>query len=137
MYTVTGSNAGSFPDLKGATSGVILPSNYNFSVTQSWSGSNVGPSGSTPFIQSSQVEFYNGELSGSSLTVTDGDLNGSNPFLNASTIAIAYTASYYNTSTVPGDNFLHKDTLPNNGEIYLLYDTGSYINAYINPSANL
>ena len=122
MYTVTGSNAGSFPDLKGATSGVILPSNYNFSVTQSWSGSNIGPSGSVPFIQSSQVEFYNGELSGSSLTVTDGDLNGSNPFLNASTTALAYTASYYNTTVTPRNSFLNKDTSPNNGEIYLLYD---------------
>ena len=122
MYTVTGSNAGSFPDLKGATSGVILPSNYNFSVTQSWSGSNVGPSGSIPFIQSSQVEFYNGELSGSSLTVTDGDLNGSNPFLNANTTALAYTASYYNTTVTPRNSFLNKNTSPNNGEIYLLYD---------------
>ena len=48
MYTVTGSNAGSFPNLEGRTSGVILPSNYSFTLTQSWSGSNAGLSGSIP-----------------------------------------------------------------------------------------
>ena len=133
MYRITGSNAGSFPDLKGATSGIILPSSYNFSITQSWSGSNIGPSGSIPFIQSSQIEFYNGELSGSRILVTDGDLNGGNPFLNPSTVALAYTASYYNTNIVPGDNFLNINTSPNNGEIYLLYDTGSYRG--VNPNS--
>ena len=126
MYTVTGSNAGSFPNLEGRTSGVILPSNYSFAVTQSWGGANIGPSGSIPFVRSTQEEFYSGELSGSVILVTDGDLNGSNPFLNPSTVALAYTASYYNTSITPGGNFLDRRTSPNNGEIYLLYDTGSF-----------
>lgn len=133
MYTVTGSNGGSFPNLEGRTSGVILPSNYSFAVTQSWSGSNVGPSGSIPFVRSTQEEFYSGELSGSVILVTDGDLNGSNPFLNPSTVALAYTASYYNTSITPGGNFLDRKTSPNNGEIYLLYDTGSFRG--VNPNS--
>jgi hypothetical protein len=135
MYIITGSNAGSFPNLNGQTSSVLLPSNYNFSVTQRWSGTNIGPSGSVPFTQSSQIEFYNGELSGSRLLVTDGDLNGGNPFLNANTTALAYTASYYfetfTTSSTPNplvfdgiplNNFLNINTSPNNGEIYLWVD---------------
>lgn len=133
MYTVTGSNAGSFPNLEGRTSGVILPSNYSFAVTQSWGGANIGPSGSIPFVRSTQEEFYSGELSGSVILVTDGDLNGSNPFLNPSTVALAYTASYYNTSITPGGNFLDRRTSPNNGEIYLLYDTGSFRG--VNPNS--
>lgn len=136
MYTVTGSNAGSFPNLEGRTSGVILPSDYSFALTQSWSGSNTGLSGSIPFIQSSQEEFYTGELSGSVILVTDGDLNGSNPFLNPSTVALAYTASYYNTNITPGGNFLDRRTSPNNGEIYLLYDGANSIpDIYIPPAA--
>ena len=128
MYIVTGSNAGSFPNLNGQTSSVLLPSNYNFSVTQRWSGTNIGPSGSVPFTQSSQIEFYNGELSGSRLLVTDGDLNGGNPFLNPSTLALFYTASVYSTSLIPAGNFLNQNTSPNNGEIYLLYDhTGTSV----------
>jgi hypothetical protein len=128
MYIVTGSNAGSFPNLNGQTSSVLLPSNYNFSVTQRWSGTNIGTSGSVPFTQSSQIEFYNGELSGSRLLVTDGDLNGGNPFLNPSTLALFYTASVYSTSLIPADNFLNQNTSPNQGEIYLLYDhTGTSI----------
>lgn len=122
MYTVTGSNAGSFPDLGGRTSSVILPSNYTFAVTQSWRRTDVGPSGSVVSLQSSQEEFYSGELSGSVILVTDGDLNGANPFLNPSTVALAYTASYYYTSITPSSNFLNNKTSPNNGEIYLLYD---------------
>ena len=133
MYTVTGSNAGSFPNLEGRTSGVILPSNYSFAVTQSWGGANISPSGSIPFVRSTQEEFYSGELSGSVILVTDGDLNGSNPFLNPSTVALAYTASYYNTSITPGGNFLDRRTSPNNGEIYLLYDTGSFRG--VNPNS--
>ena len=122
MYTITGSNAGSFPNLEGRTSGVILPSNYSFAVTQSWGGANISPSGSIPFVRSTQEEFYSGELSGSVILVTDGDLNGSNPFLNPSTVALAYTASYYDDTLVPAGNFLNINTSPNNGEIYLLYD---------------
>jgi hypothetical protein len=126
MYEVTGSEAGVFPNLNGQTSSVILPGNYTASVTQVWSGTTPSIVGPVAFTQSSQTEFFNGELSGSNLVVTNGDLNGDNPFLNVNTTILAYTASYYNTNTVPGGNFLNINTTPNNGEIYLLYDTGSY-----------
>jgi hypothetical protein len=122
MYEVTGSTGGVFPNLNGQTSSVILPGNYNTSVTQVWSGITPSTVGPVAFTQSSQVEFFNGELSGSNLVVTNGDLNGDNPFLNVNTTIVAYTASYYNTNTIPADNFLNRNTSPNSGEIYLLYD---------------
>jgi hypothetical protein len=122
MYEVTGSNAGVFPNLNGQTSSVILPGNYTASVTQVWSGDTPSVVGPVAFTQSSQTEFFNGELSGSNLVVTNGDLNGDNPFLQANTTLLAYTASYYNDNVIPAGNFLNINTSPNNGEIYLLYD---------------
>jgi len=122
MYEVTGSNAGVFPNLNGQTSSVILPGNYTASVTQVWSGTTPSIVGPVVFTQSSQTEFFNGELSGSNLVVTNGDLNGDNPFLNVNTTILAYTASYYDDTLVPAGNFLNINTSPNNGEIYLLYD---------------
>jgi hypothetical protein len=78
MGTITGSNGGTLPDLNGQTSSIILPGNYNTTVTQVWSGSNSGPLGIVPFTDSYQTEFFDGELSGSVITVTNGELNNCN-----------------------------------------------------------
>jgi hypothetical protein len=122
VYTVDGGNPGSFPDLNGATSSIILPSNYTASITQVWGGTHSTPVGEIPYVQSTQEEFYNGELSGSAIFITDGNLSSNNPFLNSRTVVLAYTASYYSNSVLPFTNFLEYNTSPNNGEIYLLYD---------------
>ena len=71
VSTITGSNGGSMPELFGATSSAILASG---SITQSWSGINQTISGSISYTHIDQSEFFNGELSGSSIVVTDGDL---------------------------------------------------------------
>jgi hypothetical protein len=68
---------------------------------------------------------YNGELEGTNLEVTDGNLNNGNPFLNPSTILTNYTPTFYKTSNVSINSFLLTTTSPGSGEIYLLYDTGS------------
>ena len=80
MYTITGSTGGTMPDLFGLTSSQYT-GNGVVNITQSWSGSTPSLNGLVPFINSTQEEFYNGELSGSVIQVTDGDLNGGNPFL--------------------------------------------------------
>jgi hypothetical protein len=80
--TITGSNGGTLPDLNGQTSSVILPSNYNTTVTQVWNGTNVGPLGPVSFVDSYQTEFFDGELSGSIITVTTQSLNPDNILLN-------------------------------------------------------
>ena len=54
MYTITGSDGGVFE---------------NIEVTQSWSGSYITPNGLVPYIQSTEDEFYNGELSGSNILI--------------------------------------------------------------------
>ena len=71
---ITGSNGGTMPDLFGQTQSF----NYFVNITQSWSGSNLTPAGYVGYIHDSQDEFFNGELSGSVLTVTTGSLSDCN-----------------------------------------------------------
>lgn len=71
---ITGSNGGVMPDLFGQTSSVYDYNNV-VNITQSWTGTTPSTSGSVPFTQITQEEFFNGQLSGSNLVVTNGDLN--------------------------------------------------------------
>jgi hypothetical protein len=41
LGTITGSDGGTLPNLNGQTSSVILPGNYNTTVTQVWDGTNI------------------------------------------------------------------------------------------------
>jgi hypothetical protein len=79
MYTITGSDGGVF-ELQ--------------NVTQSWSGSYVTPFGLTPYIQSTEDEFFNGEFSGSNILVTDGKLSDCDLILN----------TIFNTSSISINN---------------------------------
>ena len=75
--TTEGSNGGSMPELFGQTSSVYTyPGAVN--IDQVWYGATPSLSGSVPFTESYQTEFFNGELSGSNLVVTTGDLNDCN-----------------------------------------------------------
>ena len=77
MYTISGSTGGTMPNLFGLTSSQYT-GNGIVNITQSWSGSTPSLSGSVPFVNSTQEEFYNGELSGSVIQVTDGTLSDCN-----------------------------------------------------------
>jgi len=123
IVTVTGSNGGSMPNLLGVTQSI----GYYSPITQVWSGttdanSKVGP---VAFTQSSQIEFYDGELSGSILTVTTQSLNPDNPFLQVPTTLVAYTASISASLFVTYDSFL--SSTPSNGKIFLFFDSSSII----------
>ena len=69
MYTITGSDGGSFPNLS---------SSLYSQVTQSWVGSYSSYSGSIFYTQDDLSEFFDGELSGSNLIVENGELNNCN-----------------------------------------------------------
>jgi hypothetical protein len=71
---IEGGNGGSMPNLFGQTQSFDRFVN----ITQSWTGTTPSLSGSIPFTESYQYEFYNGELSGSNLVVTNGDLSDCN-----------------------------------------------------------
>jgi hypothetical protein len=74
---ITGSNGGVMPNLFGQTSSVYDYNNV-VNITQSWNGTIPSVSGSIPFTQINQEEFFNGELSGSNLVVTNGELSDCN-----------------------------------------------------------
>ena len=69
-----GDSGGTYPELFGQTSSLYTYLNV-VNVTQSWSGATPSVSGAVPFIQSSQTEFFDGQLSGSNLVVTTGKLS--------------------------------------------------------------
>jgi len=127
---ITGSQAGGFATLEDtyrgnrpvtASNGQLFTAPWasptadsiGLNVTQSWLGFNTTPFGLTAFTQSDAVEFFDGELSGSSLVVENGDLNGGNPFLSVNTTPILYdlvtrnpaaTVTYYTASLAVFDS---------------------------------
>jgi len=68
-YKISGSDGGSYPNLS---------SSLYSQITQSWTGSYMSYSGSITYTQDDLSEFFNGQLSGSNLTIDNGDLNASN-----------------------------------------------------------
>ena len=90
--TISGGNGGSMPDLFGQTQSFDRFVN----ITQVWSGSTPSLTGSVSFVQSSQIEFYNGELSGSVIVAETGDLSD----CNVEIIQVYYTSSVGSGSVI-------------------------------------
>jgi hypothetical protein len=120
--------------ISGSTGGTF--NQYNtIAFAQDWVQTYEGPTGTSYISQSSQYEFYNGELPGTEYIVTDGELNPGNEFKHPTTLEIYYDPTLYLSSNVPLDYFLNSVNSPNQGEIYLWYDTGSTINPSLTPGA--
>lgn len=99
--TIEGGNGGSMPDLLGQTASLFTyPGAVN--IDQVWYGSTPSLSGSVPFTESAQLEFYNGQLSGSNLVVTTGNLSDYEvitPVVYATSsfqAAYTYPSNFYN-----------------------------------------
>jgi hypothetical protein len=125
---VTGSSGGVMPEFNGTAS-----TNLYVNITQSWSGTTPSLLGNVAFTQSNQDEFFNGELSGSVITVSNGNLTDPDCeiYLRANTIETLYKPIFYKSTQLLGsDNslnvFLNPNTAPNPGEIYLYWDSGSF-----------
>ena len=86
------------------------------------------PFGANTVLITNEYDF-NGELEGTNIEVTDGNLNNGNPFLQISTVPTNYTPVFYKTNIIDDSIFLSINTSPNPGEIYLFYDTGSTSNS--------
>jgi hypothetical protein len=116
--------------ISGSTGGTF--NQYNtITFAQDWIQTYEGPTGISYISHSSQDEFYNGELPGTEFVVTDGELNEANEFKYPSTTQNTYTPTLYISNITPLEDFLNINTSPNQGEIYLWFDTGSFLN--INP----
>ncbi len=97
--------------------------NNNFSITQSYNITTPSLSGSVTTLHSSQDEFYNGELSGSVMLITNGELNPHcEQFKNPKFIAAKYKIRMYNESAgYSKDNFLSPSNSPTVGCIQTFY----------------
>ena len=116
--------------ISGSTGGTF--NQYNTTTfAQDWIQTYTGSTGISYISHSSQDEFYNGELPGTEFVVTDGELNDANEFKYPSTTQNTYTPTLYVSNITPLEDFLNINTSPNQGEIYLWFDTGSFLN--INP----
>jgi hypothetical protein len=97
---------------------------------QTWPQYYTGSTGVSTIIHSTQDEFYDGELPGTEYVVTDGELNPDNGFKYPTTLEIYYDPTLYLSNITPLENFLDINTSPNQGEIYLWFDTGSVLQPY-------
>jgi len=106
MYEITGSTGGTMPNLFGLTSSNFVYNNV-VNITQSWTGSTPSLLGPVAFVNNSQIEFYNGALSGSSIIVETGSLSHCNVEI----------AQVYNTAS------LFSNINPNSsGDYFRAYD---------------
>ena len=110
--------------MSGSTGGTFNQFN-NINFTQSWIQTYDGPTGVSYISHSTQDEFYNGELPGTEFIVTDGELNPDNDFKYPSTLEIYYNPTLYLSDITSINDFLNINTSPNQGEVYLWFDTGS------------
>jgi hypothetical protein len=95
----------------------------NLSITQSWSVTTPSVSGSVTRIHDSQDEFYNGELSGSRIEVTNGELNPHcEQFKNPAFELFDYkTRIYYEAQGFDKNLFLNVNNKPLQGNIQLFF----------------
>jgi hypothetical protein len=118
-------NTGTVENFNGGTAGVFemfngtafAPSGSNiFNLTQSWSELIQNSSGSVNVTHNSQDEFYNGEFSGSVLTVTTQSLHAPFPIEN---IDFSYTPVIYAPNLYSGNTFINPVLLND-------YDSANY-----------
>jgi hypothetical protein len=95
---------------------------------QSWDENNIGPKGVSIILHSTQDEFYNGELPGSEIIATDGELNENNIYKYPDDKPKYYNPALYLSNITDLNTFTNPNTSPNDGEIYLWFDSGSRIN---------
>jgi len=116
--------------MSGSTGGTF--NQYNTTTfAQDWIQTYEGPTGISYISHSSQDEFYNGELPGTEFVVTNGELTSANEYTLPSLTENLYSPTLYVSNITSLEDFLNINTSPNLGEVYLWYDTGSFLN--INP----
>jgi len=122
---LAGLNAYTYPYITSPSSNLL--ENY-----QVWNETIPTKLGDTTLTHTTEDEFYNGELKGTLIEATNGELNDWNTSKFPSTLEINYEVVFYTSSITPLNVFLNQSTSPSIGEIYLWYDTGSITNPGFN-----
>ena len=97
--------------------------NNPFNITQSWEVTEPTLSGSITYTHDSQAEFYNGELSGSNMLITNGELNpGCEKFKKITLGSATYKLRIYNeTGGATSSLFIATENDPLPGNISIFY----------------
>lgn len=106
MYEITGSTGGTMPDLFGLTSSQYT-GNGVVNITQSWTGSTPSLLGPVYFTDSTQAEFFNGQLSGSTIIVETGSLSD----CEVEIIEIYSTSSIFNGNFITASSTTYASNL--------------------------
>ncbi len=94
------------------------PTPPQFNITQSWEITEPTLSGSITYIHDSQDEFYNGELSGSEILVTNGELNEEIGWAkNPSYAILPYRLRVYDSASYNENDFNSLNNDPTDGFI--------------------
>ena len=134
-------NEGTIENFSGGTGGSFERFNYINNTSQSWYETVPSPLGFVTTLHDNQDEFYDGEFSGSMITVTTQSLHAPYPLNNQS---FNYTPVIYSNVSYSLNNFnqpfaqnqfLNSSTTPSSGQILILipYATGKTSSA-ISPS---
>jgi len=118
-------NPGTIENFSGGTGGSFERFNYVSNTSQSWNETVPSPLGFVTTLHNDQDEFYDGEFSGSIITVTTQSLHSPYPLDNLSFNYTPVRFSYSNygelsDSTIPQEQFLNSLTVPSEGQILLL-----------------
>jgi hypothetical protein len=130
----SGGTGGSFEPFNGVNTSPYGPNGTGpeniFNITQSWTEGVVTPLGIAPTVHSSQDEFYNGEFSGSILTVTTQSLAQSYPLDISS---LVYNVSGSSILYNPQNQFPPIGRINWQGSTYISSSYVSYL--YINETS--
>ena len=97
-----------------------------FGITQSWSETNSSFSGSITRTVSSQEEFYTGEFSGSTLIVSNGELNAAaQEFKEINPKGASYGIRAYTSDDYSFSNFINTLNNPTDGFIQTWFQDDS------------
>jgi hypothetical protein len=128
IESAVGGQGGVMPEFPGTAS-----TNLFVNITQSYDITTPSLLGFVTTLHDDKSEFFNGELSGSSIIVDDGNLTDPDclPYLRASTVNTPFNIVFYKSTDLGGPNsaqslFLNQNTSPDSGEIYIYWDSGSF-----------
>jgi len=100
--------------------------NNEYNITQSWSETFKILSGSVSKTNDSQYEFYNGEFSGSTLIISNGELNEECDWVkNVDPQGATYKIRSYNSTDDTFDNFITPSNHPFDGYIQIWFQDDS------------
>jgi hypothetical protein len=108
--------------LLSGVSSASLSATFPPTTTQVWYETTIGPTGSTQLLHNDQSEFYNGELQGTIIEASNGELNEANEFKYASTLEIPYDIYLYRSNIISATTIASPPNTLGSGSIYLYYD---------------